>query len=474
MTGKPAFKSATGDLTVFKKILVANRGAVAARIIRAARQMGIDCAVVYSEADADLPYVRQAEEKICIGPPAAADSYLNMDKILAAAQSASVDAIHPGYGFLSENAEFAARAQRAGLVFIGPSPHWIESMGHKTRARELMAQHNMPMCRSSGILQGTAEQQCIQAASAGFPLLIKPAAGGGGIGMIAVHEASALPAALEQATSLAQRSFGNSQLYAERLFAQPRHIEFQIMADNFGNAMHLFERDCSIQRRHQKVIEEAGAPAIDRATLVSMADTAVRIMENVKYNNIGTVETLYDQQTGFSFLEMNTRLQVEHGVTEAVTGIDIVQSQIALAAGKRLHEVIPNRPQAPIGHAIQVRIYAEDPWRFTPSPGLLSVFRLGQGAGIRIETGYAEGTRVSPFYDPMIAKVIAHGDTRRQAIERLRSALSDSVIEGIKTNIPFLLAALEYPDFCQGQVHTQLAQNIVTQAAPDRKRPLAA
>ena len=459
---------------MFKKILVANRGAVAARIIRAARHMDIDCAVVYSEADADLPYVRQAEEKICIGSPAPADSYLNMDKILLAARSVGADAVHPGYGFLSENAEFARRVQGMGLVFIGPAPQWIESMGHKTRARALVAQHGMPMCRSSGILHGTPQQQCDQAAGAGFPLLIKPAAGGGGIGMIAVHDASALPAALEQATSLAQRSFGNSQLYAERLFAQPRHIEFQIMADNFGNAMHLFERDCSIQRRHQKVIEEAGAPVIDRTTVASMADTAVRIMTNVKYNNIGTVETLYDPQSGFSFLEMNTRLQVEHGVTEAVTGVDIVQSQIALAAGKRLHEVIPHPPQAPDGHAIQVRIYAEDPWRFTPSPGLLNVFRLGRGTGIRIETGYAEGARVSPFYDPMIAKVIAHGCDRAQAIERLRNALSDSAIEGIKTNMPFLLAALDDPDFCQGQVHTQLAQDIVRRAAPNRNRPLAA
>ena len=458
---------------MFRKILVANRGAVAARIIRAAQEMDIECVVVYSEADADLPYVRAAKEKICLGAPPPTDSYLNMDKMLSAAQSAGVDAIHPGYGFLSENAEFARRVARAGLVFIGPGAQWIESMGHKTRARELMAQHGMPMCPSSDILQGTPAQQGRQAAAVGFPLLIKPAAGGGGIGMIAVHEPAALPDALEHATSLAQRSFGNAQLYAERLFAQPRHIEFQIMADNYGNAMHLFERDCSIQRRHQKVIEEAGAPAVDRSTLMAMADSAVRIMQNVGYNNIGTVETLYDKQTGFSFLEMNTRLQVEHGVSEAVTGVDIVKSQIALAAGKRLQQVIPNPPQSPDGHAIQVRIYAEDPWRFTPSPGLLKVFRLGQGPGIRIETGYAEGTRVTPYYDPMIAKVIAHGASRHHAIELLRSALSDSVIEGIRTNLPFLLAALEDPDFCQGRVHTQLTQDIIKRAAPDRK-PAAA
>ncbi|MGO1767066.1 biotin carboxylase [Advenella sp. S44] len=459
---------------MFKKILVGNRGAVAARIIRAAQDMDIECVVVYSEADADLPYVRQAKEKICIGGPAPIDSYLNIDKMLSAAQSCRVDAIHPGYGFLSENAEFARRVERAGLVFIGPSAQWIESMGHKTRARELMAHHGMPMCPSSGLLHGPSEQQCRQAADVGFPLLIKPAAGGGGIGMVAVHEPAALPGAIEHASRLAQRSFGNAQLYVERLFTQPRHIEFQIMADNYGNAIHLLERDCSIQRRHQKVIEEAGAPAVQRGTMMSMADTAARIMQTVKYNNIGTVETLYDEQTGFSFLEMNTRLQVEHGVTEAVTGIDIVKSQIALAAGKRLQEVIPSSPEAADGHAIQVRIYAEDPWRFTPSPGLLTIFRLGQGPGIRIETGYEEGSRVSPYYDPMIAKVIAHGASRHHAIELLRSALLGTVIEGIRTNIPFLLAALEDPDFCLGRVHTQLAQDIVRQAAPDRKRPAAA
>lgn len=446
---------------MFKKILVANRGAVAARIIRALQDSGIQSVAVYSHADADLPYIAQADERVCIGEAVARQSYLNVDAIVNAACATGADAIHPGYGFLSENAEFARKVMQAGKVFIGPAAKWIESMGHKTQARELMKQHAMPMCQSSQVLHGDLAQQSRQAAAVGFPLLIKPAAGGGGIGMLSVHSPEQLPAALEKARGLAQRSFGNGQLYAEQLFERPRHIEFQIIADNYGNAIHLFERDCSIQRRHQKVIEEAGAPAIERATILSMADTAAHIMKTIQYNNIGTIETLYDQNRGFSFLEMNTRLQVEHGVTEEVTGVDIVKSQIALAAGQRLSDVIPADLQPPKGHAIQARIYAEDPWRWIPSPGLLEVFRLSAGPGIRIETGYAEGNRISPYYDPMIAKVIAHGANRRQAIARLSEALSDSVVEGIKTNIPFLVAALQDNDFQEGKIHTQLADDIV-------------
>ncbi len=446
---------------MFKKILVANRGAVAARIIRALQESGIQSVAVYSHADADLPYIAQANERVCIGEAVARQSYLNMDAIVNAACVTGADAIHPGYGFLSENAEFARKVMQAGKIFIGPAAKWIESMGHKTQARELMKQHAMPMCQSSHVLHGDLAQQSRQAATVGFPLLIKPAAGGGGIGMISVHSPEQLPASLEKARGLAQRSFGNGELYAEQLFVRPRHIEFQIIADNYGNATHLFERDCSIQRRHQKVIEEAGAPAIDRATILSMADTAAHIMKTIQYNNIGTIETLYDQNQGFSFLEMNTRLQVEHGVTEEVTGVDIVKSQIALAAGQRLSDVVPADRQPPKGHAIQARIYAEDPWRWIPSPGLLKVFRLSAGPGIRIESGYAEGNRISPYYDPMIAKVIAYGADRQQAIARLSEALSGSVVKGIKTNIPFLVAALQDDDFQEGKIHTQLADDIV-------------
>lgn len=455
---------------MFRKVFVANRGAVAARVIRALREMDIRSALGYSEADAELPYVAQADEAVLLGPASPAESYLHIERVIAAALSVKADAVHPGYGFLSENAEFARRVREAGMVFIGPSPQWIEAMGHKTRARETMARQGMPMCPSSGLLSGSLAEQVEAAQAAGFPMLIKPAAGGGGIGMIPVDNADALPEALAKARGLAERSFGNGELYTERLFVRPRHIEFQIMADNFGAVQHLFERDCSLQRRHQKVIEEAGAPGVARPTLDDMARQATDILGQIGYDNIGTIETLYDPQAGFSFLEMNTRLQVEHGVTEEVTGIDIVKSQIRLAAGARLADVLDARPDQPRGHAIQARIYAEDPWRFLPSPGLLKSFELPGGPGIRVETGFGPGNRVSSNYDPMIAKVIAHGPDRAGAIALLKDALSACNIEGLKTNIPFLVAALSDDEFCDGQVHTHLAADIVKRHAPAKPR----
>jgi len=459
---------------MFRKVFVANRGAVASRVIRALREMDIRSVVGYSEADADLPYVAQADEAVLIGPAPPAESYLHADRLVQAAMAAKVDAVHPGYGFLSENADFSRKVREAGMVFIGPSPQWLEAMGHKTRARETMAAYGMPMCPSSGLLSGSIPEQVEAARAAGFPMLIKPAAGGGGIGMIPVESAEALPDALAKARGLAERSFGNGELYTERLFLRPRHIEFQIMADNFGAVQHLFERDCSLQRRHQKVIEEAGAPCLARETADRMASQATHILERIGYDNIGTIETLYDSQAGFSFLEMNTRLQVEHGVTEEVTGVDIVQSQIRLAAGERLGDVLSARPSRPQGHAIQARIYAEDPWRFLPSPGILKTFDLPIGPGIRVETGFGEGNRVSSNYDPMIAKVIAHGSDRAHAIALLRDALSACRIDGLKSNIPFLLAALSDDEFCSGQVHTHLADDIVRRHAPARRQPATA
>nr|MBF0685613.1 biotin carboxylase [Pseudomonas sp.] len=460
---------------MFRKVFVANRGAVAARVIRALREMDIRSALGYSEADAQLPYVAQADEAVLLGPASPAESYLHIERLIAAALSVQADAIHPGYGFLSENAEFARKVREAGMVFIGPSPQWLQAMGHKTRARETMAQHGMPMCPSSGLLTGSLAEQIEAAQAAGFPMLIKPAAGGGGIGMIPVDNAAALPEALAKARGLAERSFANGELYTERLFMRPRHIEFQIMADNFGAVQHLFERDCSLQRRHQKVIEEAGAPRVARATLDDMAGQATDILRTIGYDNIGTIETLYDPQAGFSFLEMNTRLQVEHGVTEEVTGVDIVKSQIRLAAGARLADVLSARPTEPQGHAIQARIYAEDPWRFLPSPGVLKSFNLPSSPGIRIETGFGEGNRVSSNYDPMIAKVIAHASDRTGAIGLLKDALSACNIEGVKTNIPFLIAALSDDEFRSGEVHTHLAADIVKRHAPVKpSAPLAA
>jgi len=444
---------------MFKRILIANRGAVAARVQRAVRALGATPVIVHSEADADLPYVRDAEEAHCIGPAAAMRSYLDAEAIIAAARRANVDAVHPGYGFLSEKAGFAQAVEAASMAFIGPRPKWLDAMGHKTRARALMAARGMPVAPSSDVLTGDIAAMVEQASRVGFPLLVKPAGGGGGIGMIAVTTAAELAPALEKATSLAQRTFACADVYVERLQSRPRHIEIQILADRHGHAMHLFERDCSVQRRHQKVIEEAGAAGIDRPRLDALADRCAAILADLGYDNIGTVESLYDSATGFSFLEMNTRLQVEHGVTEEVTGVDIVQAQIRLAAGALLADVVPTQPQV-TGHALQMRIYAEDPVRFLPSPGMLDVFALPDEAGIRVETGYAQGCRVTPYYDPLLAKLIVHGSDRADAIACARAALAATRIEGVKTNIAFLDRVLCSPEFIEARHDTHLATRL--------------
>ena len=449
-----------GTTMKFHKVVVANRGAVAARVIRALRQMGIASVAVYSEADRHLPYVAQADEAHAIGPADPRASYLNQEAILAVVQKTGADAVHPGYGFLSENHAFASEVQRRGAVFIGPSPRWIEAMGHKTRARELMARHGAPMCQSSGVLQGTPDEMLAQAASIGFPVLVKPAGGGGGIGMLAAHDRAQLAKAIEQARSMAQRSFANADIYVERLCTRPRHIEFQILADRHGAVRHLFERDCSIQRRHQKVLEESPAPQLPRALLDATAARFTDVLAQLPYDVIGTVETLYEEELGFSFLEMNTRLQVEHAVTEEITGVDLVQSQIRLAAGETLAAVIPHQP-AIDGHAIEARVYAEDPVRFFPSPGTLGTFVPPAGPGIRVETGYAAGNEVTPYYDPMLAKVIAHAPTREAAIRKLSDALSAFEIQGVKTNIPFVQRILAFEDFAAGLVHTGQANDLL-------------
>ena len=457
---------------MFHKVLVANRGAVAARVLRALKAMGIRSVAVYSEADRDLPYLALADETHEIGPGPAAQSYLDQEKLLAVLRASGADGLHPGYGFLSENAGFAERVQAAGVNFIGPSPRWIAAMGHKTRARDLMAQHGMPMGESSGLLGEDAAANEAAAAHVGYPVLIKPAGGGGGIGMVAAHDAAQLHKALEQARSAATRSFGNAELYLERLVERPRHVEFQILADRHGNVRHVYERDCSVQRRHQKVIEEATAPAIPRAVVDAAAQRMTGVLGTLGYDVIGTVETLYDGAGNFHFLEMNTRLQVEHAVTEEVTGIDLVASQLRLAWGDRLDAVLPGPVQV-TGHAVQARIYAEDPLRFLPSPGLLEALELPYGMdGIRVETGYASGNRITPFYDPMIAKVIARGRDRAEAIARLDAALAATVVRGVKCNIPFVRAVLASEAFRAGDVHTGLAAEVVKTMAP-AKKPVA-
>jgi acetyl-CoA carboxylase biotin carboxylase subunit len=457
----PAVDDARGaDAPPFRKVLVANRGAVAARVIRALRELGIGSVAVYSEADATAPYLDEADEAVCIGPPPARESYLDQDRLLAVAAENGVDALHPGYGFLSENAGFAARVTDGGLTFIGPSAWLIEQMGEKTRAREIMASHGLPVAAGTGLLDGDGDNIIAAARGIGFPVMIKPAGGGGGIGMMVARDEATLVASVERSRAMAERSFSSSGVYLEKYIERPRHVELQMLADRHGNVRHLFERDCSVQRRHQKVIEESPAPGVPRAAIEAMGARAVEVLKRIGYDNIGTVEMLMGEDGQFSFLEMNTRLQVEHAVTEMVTGIDLVQAQIRAAAGQLLGTILPDRISVD-GHAIEARIYAEDPKRFFPSPGPLNSFRLPDStAECRVETGYAEGMIVTPHYDPMLAKIIARGDTRDDAIAQLVEILGGIAIEGVKTNIPFLLACLVDERFRAGKVHTGLTGEI--------------
>ncbi len=445
---------------MFNKVLVANRGAVAARVLRALNAMGIRSVAVYSEADAGAPYLAMAGETHAIGPAPARESYLNMDALLEVVRKSHADGVHPGYGFLSENAVFAQKVTDAGSRFIGPSPRWIEAMGHKTRARELAAAHGMPMSKGSGVLPADPDAVLAAARAIGFPVLVKPAGGGGGIGMLPAKDEAALAAAVERSRSMADRGFGNAEVYLEQLIERPRHVEFQVLGDAHGGAAHLFERDCSTQRRNQKVIEEAPAPAVSREAVGRVAEQVAGIMRKLCYDNIGTVEMLLGADGSFSFLEMNTRLQVEHGVTEEVTGVDLVRAQIRSAAGERLADILPAKIEVK-GHAIQARVYAEDPKNFFPSPGNLKVFRPPQDAAVRVDTGYAEGRDVTPHYDPMVAKVIVRADTRERAIDRLVDALEAFEIQGIKHNIPAVLAVLRSEPFREGRVHTGLIPEVL-------------
>jgi acetyl-CoA carboxylase, biotin carboxylase subunit len=446
--------------SVFNKVVVANRGAVAARVLRALNEMGVRSVAVYSEADAGAPYLALARESHAIGPAPARESYLNQDALLEVVRGTRADALHPGYGFLAENAAFAQRVADSGARFIGPSPRWISAMGHKTKARDLAARHGMPMSRGSEVLPDGADAILRAARDIGYPVLVKPAGGGGGIGMLPARDEGELLAAVERSRSMAARGFGTAEVYLERLIERPRHVEFQVLGDAYGAATHLHERDCSVQRRNQKVIEEAPAPNVERAQVSAMAERIAAIVRGMGYDNIGTVEMLMGADGSFGFLEMNTRLQVEHGVTEEVTGVDLVKAQIRSAAGEKLADILPS-PVRVTGHAIQARVYAEDPKSFFPSPGRLKVFRPPHGLGIRVETGFAEGRDVTPHYDPMIAKVIARADTREQAITRLEGALEAFAIEGPKINIPAVLAVLRSEPFRAGRVHTGLMPEVL-------------
>ena len=451
-------------MALFGKVMVANRGAVAARVLRALDKLAIPSVAVFSDADAGAPWLAMASETVRIGPAPARESYLDQAAILEAARRLHCDALHPGYGFLSENAAFAAAVEREGMRFIGPAPRWIEAMGHKTRARELAEREGLPVGRGSDVLPANPDLIRAVAERIGYPILVKPAAGGGGIGMLPARNPEELVAAVERAASMADRGFGSREVYLERLVESPRHVEIQLLGDRHGHVMHLFERDCSVQRRHQKIIEEACAPRVDRAKLLPLMDHIAATFGRLGYDNLGTVEMLLAPDGEFRFLEMNTRLQVEHGVTEEITGVDLVAAQLRSSAGETMQAILPEAPQV-TGHAIQARVYAEDPRRFLPSPGTLREFAPPAAAGIRVETGYAAGRDVTPHYDPMIAKVIARAETRAAAIDKLVDGLKAFRIEGVKHNIPALLAILDSGEFREGRVHTGLATQIVNRTA---------
>ncbi|MEX2452284.1 MAG: biotin carboxylase N-terminal domain-containing protein [Rhodospirillales bacterium] len=447
---------------MFKKVLIANRGAVAARVVRALNKLEIPSVAVYSEADAKAPYLAEAGETRLIGPAQARESYLNVESLLHAVEQTGADAVHPGYGFLSENVTFSHALHDIGVTFIGPAPHWVEQMGDKVKARAMMASHGLPMGAGSDVL-GTDENDILATArKIGFPLLIKAAGGGGGIGIQPVADEAKLIKTVERARALALRTFSNDEVYLEKLLEKPRHVEFQVLGDKSGKVRTIFERDCSVQRRYQKVLEEAPAPNIPREQLDGLAATIEKALSAMGYDNIGTVETLRGADGSFNFLEMNTRLQVEHGITEEITGIDLVAAQIRSAAGHALDDILPAVIERH-GHAIEARVYAEDPVKFFPSPGPLNTYRPPFGmTGIRIDTGYAEGQEITPFYDPMLAKVIAHGADRNQAIARLKEALQNFAIDGVKHNIPFLVKVLDSEAFIGGDLHTGLTGSLAS------------
>jgi acetyl-CoA carboxylase biotin carboxylase subunit len=433
---------------LFDKILIANRGEIALRVQRACRELGIKTVVVHSEADRDAKYVRLADESVCIGPPSSAQSYLNIPAIIAAAEVTDAQAIHPGYGFLSENADFAEKVERSGFVFIGPRPDTIRLMGDKVNAKVAMIKAGVPCVPGSeGALPEDPKEIVRLARQIGYPVIIKASGGGGGRGMRVVHTEAALVAAVTLTRSEAQAAFGNPMVYMEKFLANPRHIEIQVLADAHRNAVWLGERDCSMQRRHQKIIEEAPAPGISPRALTRIGDRCADACRRIGYRGAGTFEFLY-QDDEFSFIEMNTRVQVEHPVTELVTGIDIVQQQIRIAAGHKL--ALRQRDVVKRGHAIECRINAEDPFTFVPSPGRITSWHPPGGPGIRVDSHVYANYFVPPYYDSLIGKLIAYGDTREQAIARMRIALSEMIVEGIKTNIPLHQELLLDEKFLRG------------------------
>jgi acetyl-CoA carboxylase biotin carboxylase subunit len=447
---------------MFGKILIANRGEIALRVQRACRELGIPTVAVHSTADSEAMHVRLADESVCIGPPAARDSYLNMASILSAAHVTGADAIHPGYGFLSENAAFAEMVEAHGLTFIGPSPEHIRMMGDKITARTAMAGLGVPLVPGSiGALPDLETARSV-AEAAGYPVLIKATAGGGGRGMKVARDKSELEEAWRVARTEASAAFGNDEVYLEKYLDRPRHIELQIMADAHCNVVHFGERDCSLQRRHQKVLEEAGSPALTAAARDAIGATATAALKKLGYRNAGTLEFLY-QDGKFAFIEMNTRLQVEHPVTEMVCNVDLVREQIRIAAGEPL-----GYTQADIkfaGHAIECRVNAEDPETFMPTPGRVQAFHAPGGLGVRVDSALYAGYVVPPFYDSLVAKLIVHAPTRPEAIARLRRALDEFAVLGIKTTLPLHQRIIEHPDFQSGDYTIHWLENFVSESA---------
>jgi len=445
---------------MFRKVLIANRGEIALRVISACKEMGIRTVAVYSEADRNSLHVRFADEAICIGPPKSADSYLNVPAVISAAEIADVDAIHPGYGLLSENANFAEVCRASNIKFIGPPPEVTRMMGEKSTARQTMKKAKVPILPGSDGVIADENEALDWAKSVGYPVILKAVAGGGGRGMRIVRSAEELPSMYQQASTEAANAFGNGDMYMEKFIERPRHIEFQVLADEHGNVMSLGERECSIQRRHQKLIEEAPSLMVTPKLREELGKTIKRALENIGYWNAGTIEFLMDEDGKIYFIEMNTRIQVEHCVTEMVTGIDLVKAQLRIAAGEKLTSII-TKPVEIRGHAIECRINAEHPEKFTPSAGKITAFNVPGGNGVRVDTAqYSEGV-VPPYYDSMIAKLICHGADRTEAMDKMQRALSQFIIQGIHTSIPLHQRIFADEEFRAGKFDTKFMERFL-------------
>jgi acetyl-CoA carboxylase, biotin carboxylase subunit len=451
---------------VFKKVLIANRGEIALRVIRACRELGLETVAVYSEADRESLHVRFADDDVCIGPPPSRQSYLKIPNLIAAAEITGADAIHPGYGFLAENAEFADICKASNITFVGPSGEQIRQMGDKATARRLAAEAGVPTVPGSpGTIEDVEEAQAF-AESIGFPVIIKATAGGGGKGMRIAPEAEQFPQLFGLAQNEALAAFNNGAVYVEKYIEHPRHVEIQVMGDTFGKVVHLGERDCSVQRRHQKLIEESPSPALTAELRERMGLAAVALASNIGYVGAGTLEFLLDTDGSFYFMEMNTRIQVEHPVTEMVTSFDLVKEQIRVAAGEPISFQGDGRRLR--GHAIECRINAEDPYRnFQPSPGLITAYHPPGGPGVRVDTHVYAGYTVPPYYDSLLAKVIVHGNDRVEALTRMGQALDSFILEGVTTTIPFLARVIRHPDFVAGDIDTRFLERESQLLRPD-------